>query len=362
MHSKFAPSSADRWLNCYGSLHFDVGAIAPEYNEQQRIGSFLHKCCEEHLAKGVDLFTYIDKVFLFQGSDITFTQELYDWCCIYIDFINMNIEEGCRAKYEIKLRFGDYAPGGFGTADCIISNVKEKYIHIIDLKNGQIPVSPVKNPQLLMYALGIVASYPIEKLKDFTFKLSIVQPILNKKGTWEVHIDKLLTFGEKVKHIVKKIESGDDSRVVGDWCTYCHNRTVCKQTLSLAVSVLDNPDAVKIFKNRNVILKVISKIAEDFYSEALKGNILEGYKIVEGKANRKLLPDAEPKLKELYGDDIYKTEISLKTLSNLEKIVGKEEFKNYTYRPQGSPQLVEESDPRPPMSANQDIIDLFVEL
>lgn len=89
-------------------------------------------------------------------------------------------------------------------------------------------------------------------------------------------------------------------------------------------------------------------------AQLLAGNPVSGYKLVEGRSNRRITNE-EDLAKALMGagyDEalIYKPK-ALETITNLEKLCGKKELaalgKDYIEKPQGKPTLVPESDKRP---------------
>ena len=85
---------------------------------------------------------------------------------------------------EQKVDISDYVPDCFGTADMMI--VTDKLVHIIDLKLGKgVPVYAEKNPQLMIYGLGVLEIaemlFPVEMVR-----LTIFQPRLSNSSTWEI--------------------------------------------------------------------------------------------------------------------------------------------------------------------------------
>ena len=100
----------------------------------------------------------------------------------YVSFVIGEIEEAKRQcvdpvfSVEQKVDISDYVPDCFGTADMVI--VTDKLVHIIDLKLGKgVPVYAEKNPQLMIYGLGVLEIaemlFPVEMVR-----LTIFQPRL----------------------------------------------------------------------------------------------------------------------------------------------------------------------------------------
>lgn len=77
-------------------------------------------------------------------------------------------------------------------------------MHIIDLKYGKgVPVSPVGNSQLMLYALGAYNSYgDIYNIETVT--MHIVQPRVDNTDSYSMVLSDLLAWGEGVKVIAKK--------------------------------------------------------------------------------------------------------------------------------------------------------------
>ena len=97
------------------------------------------------------------------------------------------------------------------------------------------------------------------------------------------------------------------------------------------------------------------KTVKDYaLSQALQGVEFKGFKVVEGKSNRTFKIEEQEIIKILQNggfkvEDICET--SLKSLSTLEKLLGKEDFKSilgdYVIKPAGKPTLVSIDDVRP---------------
>ena len=77
---------------------------------------------------------------------------------------------------ETRVGYSDYAPEGFGTADCII--IGGGRLCVVDYKNGSgVPVEAENNSQMMLYALGALKFYgPIFGSSIQDIHLTIVQP------------------------------------------------------------------------------------------------------------------------------------------------------------------------------------------
>src|SRR5574344_1444581 len=131
-----------------------------------------------------------------------------------------------------------------------------------------------------------------------------------------------------------------------------------------------NPDPRKISKEvmENTILPLLSTfktwltgVEEYSLEQALNGVQYRGFKIVEGRSNRKIT-DADKVGRILenngYDESDYLKPAELRTITDLEKLCGKKRFAtlcaDYIDKPQGKPTLVPESDKRPAFNAAAD--------
>lgn len=120
-----------------------------------------------------------------------------------------------------------------------------------------------------------------------------------------------------------------------------------------------SPEDVAEVMNRLPSLTAWAKKVEEYALEAAlkEGTTFPGYKIVEGRSNRKYADeDAIAAALRKLGfkvADIYKPK-ALLGITAMEKLVGKKRFGEvagqYITKPAGDPTLVPESDKRPPMN------------
>ena len=147
----------------------------------------------------------------------------------------------------------------------------------------------------------------------------------------------------------------------GSWCRFCKARNQCRaradEFLKLAQMEF-RPPALLSDAEISEVLKVadeLSKWASDVYTFAqdqaiTHGKDWTGFKLVEGRSNRKYTSDTEvAQAAETAGySDIYKK--SIIGVTEMERLMGKAEFARIigplVYKPQGKVTLVPESDKR----------------
>ena len=153
-------------------------------------------------------------------------------------------------------------------------------------------------------------------------------------------------------------------------CEFCNAKASCtaldKFTQEIISADFDNLDEVDsesvtdervklILDNKKLIESFLSAVETRAFERLVSGEKIPGYKIVEGKSNRKWIDDAEAKLIEKLGDEAF--EKSLIGITAAEKKLNKKEVNDLTYKPQGRLTLAPESDKRPAVTSVTDDFD-----
>lgn len=285
----------------------------------------------------------------------------------YVAFIQERLREARKTcadplvLIEQRLDYSYLVPGGFGTGDCVI--IAEPAMQIIDLKYGQgILVAAEKNPQLMLYALGALAAF--DALYEISeVAVTIFQPRRSNVDTWQVSVADLQTWAEEVvRPTAKQAARGEGEFCAGDWCRFCKLAATCRaraQT-NLALARLEFAPPAQLSDGE--IAQVLAKLPElkawasdvEAYALSLavnQGKTWSGFKLVEGRSIRKYSDEkAVVEVAEAAGvSDIF--ERKLKTITALEKQLGKRRFNellgDLIIKPPGKPTLVPETDKRP---------------
>lgn len=180
-HARLGPSAASRWLRCPGSVNF-LADIEDEAGEAAAEGSILHGFCEDCLREDREAYDFVGESRKHDGHELELTEELADMIQDGLDEID-RIPGKLYVEHRVDL--GRWMPGQFGTLDVGIIN--RRRIHIWDWKWGFLPVSPVENEQLMLYALGFWDNIVrhVSDVRDF--RLHIFQPRApGGGGQWDV--------------------------------------------------------------------------------------------------------------------------------------------------------------------------------
>ena len=365
-HALLSASSSKQWLNCPPSARLcaDIKDRASPYAQQ---GTDAHELCEY-------------KVLVALGNvehDPTDNLEFYDAemenCTEkYRNFIMEQYEESkhlCTdplVLVEQRLDFSKWVPDGFGTGDCLI--IADEVLHIIDFKYGLgVLVDAEHNPQMMCYALGALDIYDgIYDIK--TVKMTIFQPRRDNISTYTMTKAELLTWADTVLAPTAKLAyEGKGEFKAGDHCTFCKIKATCRKraeyNLELAKydfempATLEDTEIAAILPRVDDLVSWGNDIKEYALQKALSGTKYNGYKVVEGKSNRRYTDaNAVATVVTDAGFDPYEKKIL--GITAMTSLLGKTKFNELLggliEKPQGKPTLVSETDKRPALNTAKD--------
>ena len=361
-HAILSASSSDRWLRCPPSARLNEKA-QDEGSSYALEGSQAHALCEYKLK------TALGK----KASDPTrclslYSKEMEDAASYYADHI-LECLEGIRkikvdpiVLIEQRLDFSEIVPEGFGTADCII--IADDTLYLWDFKYGTgVLVEAEQNPQLMLY--GLAASLLFDEIYDFDeVKMTIFQPRRDNISSFTLSKNELYRWAEEtVKPIAALAFEGKGDFSAGSWCRFCKIKATCEEraraNLELAKYEFSRPPLLSDAEVESILGKLdeLTSWAKDIkdyaLNAAISGKKWAGFKLVEGRANRKYTDEtkvAETALKA--GFDPYEKKIL--GITAMQKLLGRKQFSDLlgdlVIKPEGKPTLVPESDKRPEMT------------
>ena len=366
-HALLSPSAAHRWMNCTAAplLERDVEDKGSTFAEE---GTLAHAYCAKKLKEFLGLAVDEEKAEIAQLDEQYHSGEMDEYTDTYKTIV-LEKFNAARSKtkdaqllVEVKLDFSHYVPDAFGTSDAII--IADGVMEVIDFKYGKgVKVSAVENPQMMIYALGawdlFNFEYDIRKVR-----MTIVQPRIDNLSEFELDAADLINWAvDELQPKANEAYAGGKQKP-GNWCQFCKVKANCKALSSMCIEAQQaNPDPRKISKEvmENTILPLLSTfktwitgVEEYSLEQALNGVQYQGFKIVEGRSIRKITnPTAVMELldKEGFAKESYIKPTELRSITDLEKLIGKKRFgaicAEYINKPQGKPTLVPESDKRP---------------
>lgn len=373
-HAKLSASGSKRWMNCTPSVRLEE-SFTVQSSLFAEEGTVAHELAELMISERLGMKTNAE---LKPGYDRIeqsgfYSPDMLQSVASYVDFVIERVHAagpGAVVMLEQLLDYSEWVEGGFGTGDVIIIN--DQAIEVIDLKFGKgLPVSAVLNPQLMLYGLGAI--YTFGMLYEFeTVRMTIHQPRLDQVSTFEMQVDELLRWGDaKVKPKAQLAAAGEGEFAPGTWCQFCKAKAVCRaraeQNLALAQYDFRAPDTLSdaeigvVLKQGEQLGSWLSDLEKYVTGAILSGSVIEGYKVVEGRSNRKY-SDERAVISVLQEQGFSKEEVckpmELLSITELEKRITKNKFQqcigHLIVKPQGKPTLVESSDPRVPFVAGSE--------
>lgn len=376
-HALLSASSAERWINCTPSARLteDIedtsSPFAQEGTVAHAIGELQLQLATKKITKrkfNAELKKLREDEMFYEGM-LDEVEEYSNYCLEQFNEA-VNRSKDAMIFLEEKLDFSMHVPEGFGTGDCII--ISEGQLEIIDLKFGKgVEVDPIENSQLKLYALGAYEKFGfIYGIENIT--MTVAQIRLGNISSWSITTDMLLEWVDEV--LTPKAEiafKGKGETVPGPWCTFCKVKNTCKARAEANMELykkhnhnprlLTNDDIAEILEQATDIEKWAKGMKDFALDEALKGTKYPGFKLVEGRSNRKITD--EDKLVTTLVDEGYQEQQlykpkALEGLTNLEKLVGKTKFfmlaGDLIDKPAGKPTLVPESDKRKELDSVED--------
>lgn len=365
-HALLCASGSKRWLSCPPSARLEENFPDNETEAAQE-GTLAHSIAE------VNLNAYLADTDVSLPEEITanrfYSKSMLDYVAEYTDLgiekINtaLKLDKDAHIAVEQKIDYGGWAQEGFGTGDLVI--ITGDYIEIVDLKYGKgVPVSAAGNTQMRMYALGLYDEfywlYGFEKVH-----MTIVQPRNGGISEEEISIEELLNWGETVvKPKARLAFKGEGELCAGKWCRFCRAAKRCRAyadyCMELARLDFKDPDLLtdeelaESLRRIDDLVKYANNLKHYALAQALSGNVLPGFKLVEGRSSRKYT-NTEAVIERLifadYAPEDYFKPQELKSLTELTKSIGKKAvdtvLSDLIIKPPGKPALVPEDDPRP---------------
>jgi hypothetical protein len=366
-HAYLSASASHRWLACPPSakLCANIPDQASEYAQQ---GTDCHELCAYLVEKA------LGREVIDPTENLTYYDaEMQNCAEEYRNYVLEQIEatkEFCKdpqVMIEQRLDFSRWVENGFGTGDCVI--VADEVLQIIDYKHGLgVLVSAGDdehggNSQMMCYALGALEVfgdiYDINQIK-----MTIFQPRRENISTYTISRDDLLKWANEVLAPTAQLAYvGEGEFKAGDHCTFCKVKATCRKraeyNLELAKydfempATLDDTEIAAILEKVDEMISWGNDIKDYALKQAQSGVHFEGWKVVEGRSNRKYTDEEAVafKVKDA-GFDLY--EKKLLGVTAMSTLLGKKKFEELLggliYKPPGKPALVPESDKRPAMN------------
>jgi len=361
-HAVLSASSSERWLHCPPSARL-CESYEDKGSDYAAEGTDAHELCEYKLRKALGM----------EAQDPTenltwFNEEMSDCANGYAAYVLEQVEAAKQTcadpvvLIEQRVDFSRWVESGYGTADCII--IADGTLQIIDYKHGLgVLVSAEENPQMQCYALGALELF--DDIYDIdSVRMTIYQPRRDNVSTYEISKDELYRWADEVlKPTADLAFVGDGNFLCGEWCGFCKAKHDCRAradgNMELArydfklPPLMTDEEVEEILSRVDDFIAWASDIKDYALQQAISGKEWNGWKLVEGRSNRKYTNEtAVAGAVTDAGFDPYERKVL--GVTAMQKLLGKSRFEEllaaYIEKPQGKPTLVPESDKRPAMN------------
>lgn len=351
-HARFAPSAAERWINCPDSLRAQEG-IADIPSAAALEGTQCHEAAAEIL-QGAS----------FDRATRGLTEAQVLLVAEYVDAIKGKFDAlkrqdpNARLIVERRMRAPDIHPEYHGTGDTLM--VAKGVLHVDDLKCGWKPVA-VRYPdgrlnaQLASYVLlalaelGVTVSPWLFNPEDHGFKrilLTVHQPrVYDRPDQTRVTVEELREFLAIILAAIERVEDGDRTRKADpSWCKYCLAKGRCPTLRGEAnrragddfrgVENLSLDQAVTLLQEADWLEAQVKGARESVYRALAVGRSVDGSKLVAKRGRKEWTDfDRAERLARSYGipvDSLYRRQpispAQLITLVKLTPRIGDGEF------------------------------------
>jgi len=383
-HAELGASSSARWMACPGSVPLArpyLGGPASSYAAE---GTVAHTIAQAALAK--EPLPAIGALVTVDGHEVLVTEEMLDAVNEYLDIVRPLLAKAQDGGVEIRVHISS-APANaecYGTADFVA--IIGRKLFVVDLKYGKgVHVHVANNSQALFYALAVVETLHLDGLID-EIEIIVCQPRIDgaERQSWEIDIIDLWIWRDsKLIPAVQRILDGDTSLQDGPWCRFCPALAICplKHALAYQAAVeafwehdpgeMRNTDDLtpeEVAERLLLALRLedwIDKLKEHAALMIHRGEDVPGFKLVEGRSNRKWAGEDVDILRELVergkftpkdAERFYKpAELQSpagveKTLKRMGRTQTQFLLNGLINKPTGKPSLVPAGDPRPAMA------------
>ncbi|ECV1079862.1 DUF2800 domain-containing protein [Salmonella enterica subsp. enterica serovar Cerro] len=407
-HALLSPSGSAKWLGCAASLicEYDIpntsGAAAVN-------GTCMHTLAEtvlNRVIKGEDVRadTYKGVYALNEGKGpikalvkpekgaVLITDDFVSQVNKYVDYCRPLIDAAELVEVESRVNLTRVLHPGvelngnplqtFGTADLVAvlqndwSDENSKYTLVVgDLKTGQHKVAAKENKQMMLYALGLLRVY--KRLYDITaVRLVIFQPYAGGADEWDTAPEALEQFGKFAQgRALKAIDAFQrgkkglkpaDFRPGNDACQWCRFAEKCNAKRKVASQEIESDlsddstemslDQLKAEYDKLPLMRQhIADIEKAMYAALMRGETVEGLKLVEGRPGNRIWSDEEAvnRFRANHHNGYLLDKIVPVNPTEAEKIIGKEdpelwaELSKLVTRKPGQPSIATADDKRP---------------
>lgn len=382
-HAPFSPSGAERWLKCPASIPLTQD-LPDTSGPDAAAGTICHEIAEpaiterwtpEQIQRAL-VKAKLDVAVLSLAEATTTVIEYQRYVLDRYDALVMLWgEENVTLLVEAKVTID--GSECFGTLDAAL--IWPEGVEVIDLKTGAgHAVDCDKNEQMLTYALGLHKGGKLSHLKhDSELIITVVQPRRRDGAppvdSWCGHVSEISLHAISVAGAISNARGSNPRYEAGDHCRWCKAKGKCKVQSDEVVKAFD------IIESKTGPITETTKVNVDLLTPHQIGRFLTmlptlkqviksiekralaepppGWKLVQGKSNRKWVDGAEVVLAsklDASSVPLFFTSqpIGITDAVKVLKTLGMSQMESdLFFKPEGKPTLAPESDKRPAVTS-----------
>lgn len=403
-HALLSPSSARKWMACPAALACEFG-LPNESGQAAVNGTCMHLLAEtvlNRIIKGerkITADTYKGVYALNEGKGpikalvkpekgaVLITDGFVSQVNKYVDYCRPIIDAAQLVEVESRVNLTRILHPGvelngkplqtFGTADmvAVLADGDAHMLIVGDLKTGRHKVTAKENKQMMLYALGLLRVY--KRLYDITaVRLVIFQPYAGGADEWDTTPEALEQFGKfaqgRALRAIDAFQRGKkglkpaDFRPGNDACQWCRFAEKCNAKRKVASREIESDlsddstemslDQLKAEYDKLPLMRQhIADIEKAMYAALMRGETVEGLKLVEGRPGNRIWSDEEAvnRFRANHHNGYLLDKIVPVNPTEAEKIIGKEdpelwaELSKLVTRKPGQPSIATADDKRP---------------
>lgn len=347
-HSPLGASSAERWMNCSGSVALikRLGVAESDDPDYRRLGTHAHALAALCLQTETDAWEHAGE----EIEGIVVSAETVRAVTVFVEECRSLIPtDGEPYTAFIEQSFSSPVhPLFYGTTDFAVLLHNQRKVKVRDYKHGEgITVDVDYNPQVRYYGYGVVQGME-DQFDEIDY--AIVQPRgFHPDGIvrrWSESVAALTAWvHEDLVPAMERAELEIDF-VPGDWCRFCPAKLACPVLKGLHKALVQaNPKEIAYFTDEDLdriyplieAAKFFLKEVEKHAYNRLNSGTYTGtaLKLVRKKANRVFKPEAEAIFAARFPDE-YRTPPEMKSPAEMEKIsaAARELVHEYAYTPE----------------------------
>jgi len=196
---------------------------------------------------------------------------------------------------EVRVDFGDFIPGVFGSVDVLGKNGNRAII--LDWKFGDgVIVEAEENMQLMFYAAAARRSQPWAFEGVTEVELVIIQPPMIKR--WVTTRARISRFEDQLFDAVQQAVQPDAALKSGEHCRWCTAKPVCPiltgavdRAVKVQFDALDKQQISIYLQQADLLDGWITGLRELAQRALDNGQVIPGYKLVAKRGTRKWLDE-----------------------------------------------------------------------